>query len=789
MFKVSARAVLELGSELISSDIIAFYELVKNGFDAKTKSGVEIRFEIVLRKNKYLSWVAVLEAPKSSLAEIKQRVIRDLVPDAPPTLLKKAKQYIEESSSLADLIRNLDLVYDLNRVIISDTGTGMSLSDLTDKFLVIGTPSRKKDVDQAIQDGVKRVPYLGEKGLGRLSAMRLGNRLHVSTARAIDKHFNILEIDWTQFSELDLLLEDIELKPKRGGVKEDKDWSGTRITISSLTEDWTKARVEGMADLEFAKLTDPFLDQKRRPKIFLYWNNQRISIPLMSHLLLDHANATAKGRYTLEGGIPRLDCEYVARDIGKDFEHPVEVDPYLLAGVDLVSLISGPNEEIHESALIRVGSFDFEIYWFNRQRLQRIDSIGDQQAVRDLQKKWSGIMLFRDGFRVLPYGDEGDDWLELDRRALSRSGYLLNKLQFIGRVSISRAGNRYLEDQTNREGLRHTPEQQVLVGLLKHAIQKTLGIFLDDITRRYKEQPIDLSDANPQAESLERRAKTALRQLSKIVPKDSRSLMEEIEQMMLEFSQLAERARERVGEIERENQQMVEMAGVGLMVEVIAHELARASENAMDNLEALKQEDVPREVRQRLESLYALMKSLRKRIRILDPLSVAGRQRSESFDLDELIRDIIASHSGQFLRHGITVNYTPTKEPVRVKAVKGQIVQVLENLISNSKYWLQMKKQRRSVVSPAITIRLSADPPTIVFEDNGTGIAIENRDKVFLPFFSLKEASKRRGLGLFIARECAKYNKGDLVLDHFSDPETGRLHRFILTLPQGGAST
>ena len=37
MFKVTARTVLELGSELISSDAIAFYELIKNGIDAKSK--------------------------------------------------------------------------------------------------------------------------------------------------------------------------------------------------------------------------------------------------------------------------------------------------------------------------------------------------------------------------------------------------------------------------------------------------------------------------------------------------------------------------------------------------------------------------------------------------------------------------------------------------------------------------------------------------------------------------------------------------------------------------------
>ena len=65
-----------------------------------------------------------------------------------------------------------------------------------------------------------------------------------------------------------------------------------------------------------------------------------------------------------------------------------------------------------------------------------IDSIGDQKVVRDLQKRWSGILLFRDGFRVLPYGEDADDWLALDRRAMGSSGYLLNKTQFVGRIDL-----------------------------------------------------------------------------------------------------------------------------------------------------------------------------------------------------------------------------------------------------------------------------------------------------------------------------------------------------------------
>ena len=54
MFTVTARTVLELGAELISSDVIAFYELIKNGFDAGSKNGVAIRFETLLKRRRRL---------------------------------------------------------------------------------------------------------------------------------------------------------------------------------------------------------------------------------------------------------------------------------------------------------------------------------------------------------------------------------------------------------------------------------------------------------------------------------------------------------------------------------------------------------------------------------------------------------------------------------------------------------------------------------------------------------------------------------------------------------------
>lgn len=785
MFKVTARTVLELGSELISSDIIAFYELIKNSFDAGTQNGVEIRFEVVLRRNMYLSLRTRASQPGTNFQTVRDAAMEALNADAPPAQLSIARELIQKATSITKFIAALDEVHRLSTITVVDTGSGMSLTDLTENFLVIGTASRKREVDKALARGDQEAPYLGEKGIGRLSAMRLGDTLRVESARKRDSKLNLLEINWADFTALNAMLDDIKIRPHEGSPKRSHEWSGTNIVIGALAEDWTKERVKRMADNDFSRLTDPFEDPKNRPRIVLYWNGERLTVPWMQQELLNHAHARVRGVYEFVKGVPQLRCTVEA--IKLNFEHPKEVEEVIVPLPDLESALIGTSREIPDTALTTIGPFQFEMHWYNRQRLTGIEGIGELRTVRELQERWSGVLLFRDKFRVFPYGDDDDDWLGMDRRALRRSGYTLNKTQFIGRVRISRVANPALLDQTNREGLRETPEQQVLLGVMQYVIQDVLFRFMRNVEKQYHSQKIDLADAKTEVDQLQNRAKTALKRLRSLAPKEGQEAVEELQQTLFEFTEFAERARQRIEEVEQESRQMIEMAGVGLMVEVVAHELARASENALENLNTLQGKKVPAEIGARLESLRSQMKSLSKRVRVLDPLSVSGRQRTEVFSLNELIRETLEAHEEQFKRHNIHLKLDLPNSPIRVRAVKGMIVQILENLISNSKYWLEMRTGRESSFSPTIAIALHDNPPTIIFEDNGRGIALENREKVFKVFFSLKEKSRRRGLGLFIARECAEHSGGTLILDAQPSKDTGRLHRFILELPNSAS--
>jgi signal transduction histidine kinase len=796
VFKVAARTVLELGAELISSDAVAIYELVKNAIDAQSKDGVTIELCITFPYSAVVDALFQLEMLNSSnesrgeiarqLEEIKAVIIRNILPDAPAEPSKSFLSAVKQALTPADLIKNLREVYNTtNWIEFRDTGKGMSQDDLLRAYLVIGTPSRKRDLDNAIKSSSTEVPYLGEKGVGRLSAMRLGSRLHVRTATAEDTHFNELFINWDAFNDLDKLVEDIRIEPTVNGKKAPSDYSGTTIRITGLGGNWTPKRIRDVATTELSRLTDPFSTSKRRYRIVIEFNGERIDIPRLDHVILDLAHAKAIGRYEIVDGKARLEATMWCGDLGK--KNPPEERRIFLEEIDLRSITSDRNTEIPRAALVSVGPFKFDLYWYNRRLLTGVDSIGNRKRVLELQKQWSGIMLFRDRYRVFPYGDDRDDWLGLDRRALASQGYKMNKAQFIGRVSISRSANPYLMDQTNREGLKDCDEKTVLIELLYFIIQNRLHDFLDEVQDRHTAaKQMDFERVEKRVDDLDTLTKNAIRALGRKYPQ-ARPDLSELQGTFDQMREYFTTARERAEQVEDERDRMIQLAGVGLMLEIVAHELTRSTEAVMNVLTEASQESLPEGIAALFSTLQTEMKTMHKRLRVLDPLSVSARQRRETFDLAEMVKDLFAGHSAQFRRHHVKpMLHVGTKSgKVSVYGVRGMFVQILENLIQNSIYWMDLRRQDERDYHPEIDIRLGAPPTVMEYTDNGPGIQPSLREEVFKAFFSTKGKSRRQGLGLFIAGDCAQHHGGQLYLSNEHKIHRNRLNTFVLELPVG----
>jgi signal transduction histidine kinase len=145
------------------------------------------------------------------------------------------------------------------------------------------------------------------------------------------------------------------------------------------------------------------------------------------------------------------------------------------------------------------------------------------------------------------------------------------------------------------------------------------------------------------------------------------------------------------------------------------------------------------------------------------------------------VRDVLLSHREHFQAEGITSTFVVEPEAesrVTVTLVRGMIVQIMENLISNSVYWLRQAKRLDPDFSPRIEVVLDTQGREIRFSDNGPGISAEDAPKVFDAFFTNRPAGGGKGLGLFISREIAKYHGAGLDLVPGDD---GVLRTFVVS--------
>ena len=135
-FRVSARTIIQLGAELISSDAVALLELIKNAFDAGSQ---RVTIEVVVRipfsvvqelKERVPPRGAVSILSRGDVAALKAKMVAAIDPTAP-----YSRALVRSVEKVDDPIDLRELLDESNYLTVRDTGEGMSLDDLDDVFL------------------------------------------------------------------------------------------------------------------------------------------------------------------------------------------------------------------------------------------------------------------------------------------------------------------------------------------------------------------------------------------------------------------------------------------------------------------------------------------------------------------------------------------------------------------------------------------------------------------------------------------------------------------------------
>jgi len=694
-----ARILRTLGDELISSEVTAVIELVKNAYDADA-TRVLVRFHGTLDVGK-----GIIE--------------------------------------------------------VIDNGNGMSLSTIQTAWMEPATLyKRNLSLSERFQ---RRV--LGEKGVGRFAASRLANFLEVVTRRANAKEETRVYFDWSQFDDEEKYLDEImslweEVKPSEitsGGTIHALSWDnklqdewlshGTILRMEGLRAEWQDKQLEGLR-IGLARLISPFLLHIYNEDEGNATDNQfkiRLQVPpQFSHLAgdIEPPAAVQNPHYSIKG--------YVNDQGAYDFTLMLKgkLEQERITGTLLV-----------EKRVPVCGPFFVELRVWDRdpQSMSALAREYDQnlKGMRDILDEAAGVSVYRDGFRVLPYGESNNDWLRLDMRRVQNPTLKLSNNQIIGFVAISADENSLLRDQSNREGLMEGRALNDLRELLKMILSK-----LEE--KRYLVRR-SLEVMPPEKNSGGLFSGFNLNDVSDFVQQQRSGdpeLLSLVRSKELDLSK-------RVVTVQKILSQYLRQATLGGLIERVLHD-GRTPVAKIGNEADLRMQDLDNSTAyipvERLKKSFSFIlnqsEALATIFRRIQPFATRKSGRPKKIRLEQAIADTFAILETEISELGVNIQLPQGNTSVTVDQT--EIQEIILNLLENSLYWLGHTSTNQPKIMVEVT-RNQSDEVIILFSDNGPGVDSPFSQSIFEPYFSTKPNGV--GLGLTIVGEIiSTYYGGQLEL-------------------------
>lgn len=381
-FKVSSALKNIIGSDLISDDFIAVFELVKNSYDAHA-SKVEIIFKDIYSSNA--------------------------------------------------------------KIIIKDNGKGMSYDDLINKWLFVAYSAKKEGTEEDNYDyrdkiKVKRA-YAGAKGIGRFSCDRLGHELYLETIKdEPGSKVETLLTEWDKFEgnlrdefvNISVLHQTIEKSGYNNPV-------GTVLEISKLKSEWNRKKFLELKDA-LAKLINPNTQNKEDEfKIFIKVDDEKINDDKEKEKRLK-VNGEVENLIfeTLDLKTTKITSKVGSRENGT-------IETSLFEGGKLVYTI------VEKCTLDYLHDIEYVIYFLSQSAKYTFSRRMGLQPV-----EYGHIFMYKNGLRVYPYGERGEDPLKMDNRKAQGYNRYLGTREVIGYISIGEPNDDLRETSSRGDGLIKT---------------------------------------------------------------------------------------------------------------------------------------------------------------------------------------------------------------------------------------------------------------------------------------------------------------------------------------------
>jgi signal transduction histidine kinase len=656
----------------------------------------------------------------------------------------------------------------------------MTLADIQEKWMEPATSSKALE---RRSPGRNRM-MMGSKGIGRFAAAKLGAKMFLrstSVRTGLREAIIVGEIDWSVFSG-DTYLSDVAIKYLTQPVDEP---TGTEIEVQELSEAWSREKLERLL-LELRRLISPLnVSAADDPfKIFLDLTACTVETAGFDGPALVQGMGIADSGDTNEELEPNeirpfpllTACDYEVNgtfDADGLFTGSMEIrrarqKPMAIS----LQFPLAPDEQECGPVGVRFFIFDREADALKSNMAQA--GLGNLSAAeaRSIIDNVTGVAVYRDGFRIRPYGDPENDWLTLDRRRVNDPSLRIGHNQIAGYLTVQSQGGGHLTERSSREGF----EENGAYRRLQRLVSDLLAEVVEPRRKQFREKAglsrkrtTTFDEVRQLAELKRLRAFVAKlpeadqAEATAVIDREAAALSDRI--AALEDRHRLLEARSSLGAIMAEVLHEGEPP-VGYVLKTskrllkLWHDIINGGQTAKDSSDEFPRKlAYLRESGERLSTLFTALRPL-----------AGGRRNTppEYFFITQPIgraRDLFASH-------GIPISIHGGAQDPKVIGYPDDLATAMINLIGNAVHWVEHSR----TPEPRIDIRLteSLNHVQIDVEDNGPGIPAEFVESVFDVGFTLKDGGT--GLGLNIAREALSRSGGVLALD----PDFSPGARFVI---------
>ncbi|HAJ7149961.1 TPA: GHKL domain-containing protein [Escherichia coli] len=841
-FKVSARTARLIGRENIATAKGAIIELVKNGYDADSP------ISIVFFDNYYSTLKNEITVTFFKKLQTKG-IGKDLLLDIYEYDCGKYKQKkIINDESLKKLKYRLS---QLASLYIIDAGEGMTQEIIRNNWMTIGTDNKSYNIFTK----TGRVKA-GAKGIGRFALDKLGSKAEMLTFFDPDNHGKDMDenkvptqyvgyrwiVNWEDFegdfktienvgaqlsgiqnSSLYEQLENILPSSILNNIPNIKKFKyGTILKITELRDYWDNYYVEQVySDLEV--LVPP--KESSEFSIYLYSSLTPNSYGEVLGSLCDDFDykIIAKADDRQNVSIKIIRNEYDVASIPVDFFSRDAMRKYPYTRNDFLrgfwetkktfsQLLPGYKEIDRDRTFDNIGVFEFTFYYMKKTYTTPDAARFFYKSIsantrRDWLQKFSGIKLFRDNFRVRPYGETKDvafDWLGLgNRKASSPAGvakrdgrYRVEPENVAGAIKISRLTNVNFEDKSSREGLQENKTFQVF----KELIAAIINIFEMDrsyIAREMSDyDDIRFSDIRNRQEAeqiakkiLEQSREKKLSQKKNIIHTNLDYNAEDSlkDKQLAIIAELNEKKDEEIERLKEEQKVLRGLASSGIVLASFSHDFSKLNNNLDSRLEKLKKlisehinEGDYYGVENRKNPFY-LMKNMREQdVKLKSWLAFSlgaarkdKRKRKQLF-LKKYFSDFKVDWSTVLNERGVDLDVSCI-EDLDMRVFEIDFDSIFNNLLVNSIDAFNSSGNNRRFIN--IVASSTSKEIIIDYSDNGPGLSkdIDDPEKIFEPLFTTKRniysgEEEGTGLGMWLVKSIVEENDGNTKLIY---PEQG----------------